>query len=150
MRITIIREDGVVGVDRVFRQVDLSGLDPSIHAIQYDTANGAGEIEYDAAATVEAEVRDETAEREEAAAADTPEAIAALKAIYKKTLVRHANEMLTDFSPYQVYVDLWIAAAPPPPPPPGPPQPREQSVAERVMIAKGLATKADFDAEAAK
>jgi len=150
MRITIIQQDGLVGVGGVFRHVDLSGLDPSIHAIQYDTAKGAGEIEYDAATTVEADVRDEAAEREEAAAADTPEAIAALKPIYKKVLVRRANEAVTDFAAYQAYVDLWLAAAPPPPPPPPPPRPREQSVTERVMIAKGLATKADFDAEAAR
>jgi len=150
MRITIIQSDGIVGVDGVFRAVDLSDLDPAIHAIQYNTAKEAGEIEYDAAATIEIEVRDEAAERDEAAAADTPATIAALKPIYKKARARRANEAVTDFSPYQIYVDLWTAAAPPPPQPPPPPGPRMQSITERVMIAKGLAIKADFDAEAAK
>jgi len=48
MRYTIIQDDGVVGVDGVFRRVDLSGLDPEIHAIQFDTAKELGHIEYDA------------------------------------------------------------------------------------------------------
>ena len=43
-KITIIADDGVVGVDGVFRSVDLTGLDPDIHAVQWDGA--AGEIEY--------------------------------------------------------------------------------------------------------
>ena len=47
MRVTIIQEDGVVGVDGVFRSVDLSGLDTEIHAIQFDTVKGKGHIEYD-------------------------------------------------------------------------------------------------------
>ena len=47
MRVTIIQEDGVVGVDGVFRRADLSGLDTKIHAIQFDTVKGKGHIEYD-------------------------------------------------------------------------------------------------------
>jgi len=47
MRLTIIQEDGVVGVDCVFRRVDLSGLDTEIHAIQFDTVKGKGHVEYD-------------------------------------------------------------------------------------------------------
>lgn len=43
-KLTIIADDGVVGVDGVFRSVDLTGLDPDIHAVQWDGA--AGEIEY--------------------------------------------------------------------------------------------------------
>lgn len=42
--VTIIADDGVVGVDGVFRSVDLGGLDPDIHAVQWDGA--VGEIEY--------------------------------------------------------------------------------------------------------
>jgi len=34
---------------------------------------------------------------------------------------RPANQVFTDFTPYQVFVDRWTAAAPPPPPPPPPP-----------------------------
>ena len=40
MRVTIIADDGKVGVDRVFRSVDLSTLDPNIHAVQWDGATG--------------------------------------------------------------------------------------------------------------
>ena len=40
MRVTIIADDGKVGVDGVFRAVDLSTLDPNIHAVQWDGASG--------------------------------------------------------------------------------------------------------------
>lgn len=30
---------------------------------------------------------------------------------------RPGNQVFTDFTPYQVFVDRWTAAAPPPPPP---------------------------------
>lgn len=48
MRVTIIRDDGVVGVDGLFRQVDLSALPPEIRAVQWDGVSG--HIEYDNAA----------------------------------------------------------------------------------------------------
>ena len=44
MRVTIIADDGKVGVDRVFRTVDLSTLDPNIHAVQWDGV--VGHIEF--------------------------------------------------------------------------------------------------------
>lgn len=44
MRVTIIADDGKVGVDGVFRAVDLSTLDPNIHAVQWDGA--AGHVEH--------------------------------------------------------------------------------------------------------
>ena len=44
MRVTIIADDGKVGVDGVFRAVDLAALDPKIHAVQWDGAKG--HIEY--------------------------------------------------------------------------------------------------------
>ena len=40
MRVTIIADDGKVGVDGVFRGVDLSSLDANIHAVQWDGALG--------------------------------------------------------------------------------------------------------------
>ncbi|SEO64673.1 DUF4376 domain-containing protein [Nitrosovibrio sp. Nv6] len=52
MKITIIQDDGLVGVDSVFRTVDLADLDPDIHAIQFDTGTGTGHIEYDPEAQV--------------------------------------------------------------------------------------------------
>lgn len=45
MRVTVIREDGKIGVDGVFRTVDLSGMPPEIRAVQWDSASG--HIEYD-------------------------------------------------------------------------------------------------------
>lgn len=44
MRLTIIADDGAVYVDGVAFAVDLSGIDPAIHAVQWN--DGLGEIEY--------------------------------------------------------------------------------------------------------
>jgi hypothetical protein len=40
MRLTIIRDDGVVGIDGVFKTVDLSGLSAGIRAVQWDGTSG--------------------------------------------------------------------------------------------------------------
>lgn len=47
MRLTIIRDDAVVGINGEFRSVDLSGLDPVIRAVQWNDERGGGHIEYD-------------------------------------------------------------------------------------------------------
>lgn len=44
MRLTIIADDGVVGVERDFREVDLSDLDSDIHAVQW--YGSEGQVEY--------------------------------------------------------------------------------------------------------
>ena len=44
MRVTIIADDGKVGVDGVFRTVDLSTLHPNIHAVQW--GGTVGHIEH--------------------------------------------------------------------------------------------------------
>jgi hypothetical protein len=44
MRLTIVKDDGLVGVDGDFRIVDLSGLNPAIRAIQWN--GNSGHIEY--------------------------------------------------------------------------------------------------------
>jgi hypothetical protein len=48
MRVTIIRDDGTVGVDGVFRLVNLSALAPGVRAVQWD--GSSGHVEYDASA----------------------------------------------------------------------------------------------------
>lgn len=50
MRVTIIRDDGVVGIDGLFRQIDLSALPPEIRAVQWSGVSG--HIEYDNAANI--------------------------------------------------------------------------------------------------
>lgn len=45
MRLTIIRDDCVVGVDGVFRQVDLSKLPAGVAAVQWSGASGHVEID---------------------------------------------------------------------------------------------------------
>lgn len=44
MKISIVKEDAVVGVDGVFRSVDVSDLDATVHAIQFDSVAGKGRI----------------------------------------------------------------------------------------------------------
>jgi len=46
MKITIVAPDGVVGIDGEFRQIDLSALDATVHAVQYDSGNDTGHIEF--------------------------------------------------------------------------------------------------------
>lgn len=53
MRVTIIREDGIVGVNGLFRLVDLSTLPGGIRAVQWNGANG--HVEYDEAANTRLE-----------------------------------------------------------------------------------------------
>lgn len=48
MRVTIIRDDGVVGVDFVFRKVDLSALPEGVRAVQWYGTKG--HVEHDEAA----------------------------------------------------------------------------------------------------
>lgn len=48
MEVTVIRDDGVVGIDGIFRRVDLTALPAGIRAIQWNGSNG--HIEYDEAA----------------------------------------------------------------------------------------------------
>lgn len=47
MRVTIIRDDSLVGIDGQFRQVDLSGLPDGIRAVQWNGTGG--HVEYDEA-----------------------------------------------------------------------------------------------------
>jgi hypothetical protein len=85
MKIVIIPSDTLVGVNRVFRVVDMSGIDADIHAVQFDTVASKGHIEFS-----------------------------------MDLDPRPGNQAITDFSPFQVFLDRWTAAAPviePPPPP---------------------------------
>lgn len=44
MRVTVIKDDGVVGVDGVFRAVDLSAMEVGVRAIQWDGSAGHKEF----------------------------------------------------------------------------------------------------------
>lgn len=46
MKVTITRDSATVGVDGVFRVVDVSDLDSTIHAITFDTVAVSGSIKY--------------------------------------------------------------------------------------------------------
>jgi hypothetical protein len=45
MRLTIIRDDGIVGIDGKFKKIDLSSLPRGIRAVQWNSV--AGHVEYD-------------------------------------------------------------------------------------------------------
>ena len=53
MRVTIVRDDGVVGVNGTFRSVDMSGLPAGVRALQWDGAINKGHLEYDDATNAE-------------------------------------------------------------------------------------------------
>lgn len=119
MRIVIIQKDGLVGVDGEFRAVNLAGVASEIHVIRFDTVEGAGVLEFDADHTVPLQIRDQEAEDAAwatARAAGTPEREIDIPMMHKTIQVARPSERLTDFAPYQVFVDRWTAAAPPPPP----------------------------------
>lgn len=44
MKISIVNADSLVGIDGVFRSVDLTEIDETIHAVQFDTALSKGRI----------------------------------------------------------------------------------------------------------
>lgn len=137
MRITIIQDDGIVGVNGVFRPVDLGDLDPQIKVIQFDTVRGSGHIEYDAGATVDIEVRDYVAEKKaELACGGDRDKLNALKQIMKRQPVQRGAEAIAEFKPYEVYLARWEAAAPPPPGP------------EDVQAALTFAVQRHLDSEA--
>lgn len=51
MRVTIIRDDGLVGIGGTFRMVDLSTLPPGIRAVQWDGQRG--HVEHDESANTQ-------------------------------------------------------------------------------------------------
>jgi hypothetical protein len=116
MKIVIVQNDGVVGVDGAFRSVDLSGLDAAIRVIHFDTIKGSGHIEYDPEATIDVEDRDHEAEAAEVAAcAGDQVALNSLQPIYRMFPRRRAPLAISSIANFQVFVDRWVAAAPPPP-----------------------------------
>jgi hypothetical protein len=112
-RITIIQADNHVGIDGDFREVDLSSLDPQIHAIQFSLLKGFGEIEWD-------ENTDGT---------------------------RPPNQRITDLSPYQWAIDLWLAAVPTPEEPEeeSPEDPPTPPTFEQLKAAKLVSINAQRD-----
>lgn len=118
MRISINQNDGVVGVDGVFRKVDLSEIAGEIHAIQFDTDSGRGVVEFDKGVGAEVMVRDNLAEDaawEAARKEGVPEKEIDIPVLTKAVFVHRPPEPFTDFAAYQVYLDRWTAAAPPAP-----------------------------------
>lgn len=105
MKITIIPSDSLVGIDGVFRHVNVSDVDSSIHAIQFNTANSEGEVEFRPDVLVPHEVPAPTE--------DDPAAVRVVQ-------VRPGNKRISEFPEMQAFIDRWTAAAPPPPPPPLP------------------------------
>ena len=80
MRVSIIREDNLVVVDGEAHAVNLENLPAHIHAIQWNGNINQGQLEY-----------------------------AGLVHPVTKAVVKLPNEPLSDFAPYQSYVDAWKA-----------------------------------------
>lgn len=99
MRVTIIADDSHVYVEEQALVVDLTGLDPEIHAVQWYGTVGEVEYRHDHIANV-----------------------------------RKPNERITDFAPYQVFVDQWMIEAQKVPPAPAQPSIPE-SGGVRVLAA---------------
>jgi hypothetical protein len=101
MKIAIIREDGMVVVDGVGRQVDLSAMSGAIHAVHWDGARERGEVEYE---TIDLPVFEENGEGEQVQIGVRPG--------------RPNNLVLQSFDSFSWAYDGWVAAAPPAPVPP--------------------------------
>lgn len=117
-KVTIIPENGLVMVDgRVIEGLDMSSIDPSIHAVQW--YGNYGEVEYKSHHVLE----------------DNGSA----------SLVKPANEIITDISPFQSAIDAWEVAKeaednPPPPPAPTP----EQAIATAEAKRDALLAETDW------
>ena len=85
MQITIVPSDHRVDVDGELRVIDMAGVDPTLHALKFDTVVGKG------------------------------------RAWHKDANGDCWQADVLDFTPHQVFMDRWTAAAPSPPPPPPPP-----------------------------
>jgi hypothetical protein len=46
MKVTIIKDDGVVGVDGVFKKITVSDLPTGVRVVQWDSVLGTGHVEY--------------------------------------------------------------------------------------------------------
>lgn len=57
MRVTVVKEDGIVGVDGEFRAVDLSGMPPEVRIYQWEDTEG--HVEYYETANTDLESIDE-------------------------------------------------------------------------------------------
>lgn len=165
MKITIVPPDGKVGVGGDFRTVDLSALDPEIHAIQYDTVRATGKIEFDALAKESVPVRDLAAEaaqelalRVQLEAAEQAEDTAlattiraALNALgpVMTSALRPRKQIVLDpagFAQFQPVMDAWTAAAPIPPVPIPPPDLSDIDQLERTLRAICLLHRQDCNA----
>lgn len=104
MKISLVPSDNVAVVGGDARQISFAGIDPTIHAVQFDTVKSKGHVEF-----------------------------------LEDIEPRLQNEEITDFAPYQIFVDRWTAAAPPPPPPP------TQAELDRIARRATLATEAAAD-----
>jgi hypothetical protein len=109
MKVSIIRPDNMVVVDGVGREVDLSDLDPAIHAIQFDSSTDKGEIEYVPETTELVEERDLEAEREATRTARKQNKREP-GPITRRVPRPRGNRGITNFGNVAVYVARWRAA----------------------------------------
>lgn len=107
MKITIVRPDKV-GVDGVYREVDLSDLDPKIQSIQFDDQRMTGIIEFISSAETMGNVRDFEAEKEaydKALREGTN--LNKLQPIFKAVTVRRPPQKIDSFESFQYLLVRW-------------------------------------------
>jgi hypothetical protein len=110
---TIFQEQGLFGVDRQYRVIDLSSVDPEIQIVQWDTERETGIIEYDPTVTVDVQERDFDAERiAETEARENNWDVSKLQPIYKTVQIRKPNHVLKSFAGFEHLLPLWEAAEP--------------------------------------
>lgn len=117
MKITINKLEGLVGIDGVFRAVDLGDLDAAIRVAQFDTERGAGVIEYAEGVTVPAQVRDhagEDAAWAAARAAKTPESQINVPVMTRVEQVQRQPERVTEWAPLAGIIERYRALDPSP------------------------------------
>lgn len=98
-------------VKHINKKVDVDDLPAHIRALSFDTVTGKGHIEYAEGVTYNVEVRDfalEQQEYQEALLNNKP--LDKLVPRYTSKAIQKEPDVLTDFGPYQQYLDRYNAS----------------------------------------
>lgn len=149
---TLVVENSSFGVNRDFREIDLSDLDPQISTVQYDTNRKTGVIEWKSDVVDYIRERDLEAEQEAYDnAVKNNLQLSTLQPIHKATPVRRPRKVIDAFDAFAHLLIRWRAAEPAPEPEPTPVvrPPLEERVrlieVVRLLRRKGILTAEDIE-----
>lgn len=109
---TIMVDDGLMGVNRDFRKVNLESLGQEIETVQFDTERNTGIILYKRSAKTLLEERDLARERqEERDARVTNKDLSKLVPRYRNVSVSKRPFVIAEFTAFEYLLALWEAAA---------------------------------------